>query len=70
MNNLDLFNVSSVLMIAAGAGFIGSGCGIAIAAHRRPSPRSARNSTLVSTLVGVAFICVAIWRGLPWAMQQ
>ena len=66
MSGVDGFRLASVLMIAIGAGFIGSGLGIAIATHRKPSVRSGWNSTIVSTVVGVALVVFALYRGAPW----
>lgn len=63
---VDEFRLASVLMIAVGAGFIGSGIGMAIATHRKPTIRSGWNSTVVSTIVGVAIIAFALYRGAPW----
>ena len=66
MNGVDGFRLASVLMIAIGAGFIGSGVGIAIATHRKPTVRSGWNSTIISTIVGVSIIAFAVYRAAPW----
>ncbi len=63
---VDEFRLASVLMIAVGAGFIGSGIGVAIATHRKPTVRSGWNSTIVSALVGLAIIGFALYRGAPF----
>ena len=66
MNGVDGFRLASVLMIAVGAGFIGSGIGIAIATHRKPTVRSGWNSTIISTIVGLGIIAFAVYRAAPW----
>ena len=66
MNGVDGFRLASVLMIAVGAGFIGSGIGIAIATHRKPTVRSGWNSTIISTIVGLGIIGFAVYRAAPW----
>ena len=50
-----------LLLFGAGAGFIGSGIGMAIAAYRRPSRRSAINSTILSVIVGILIITLAVY---------
>ena len=66
MNDVDMFRLASTALIAAGAGFIGSGIGIAMATHRRPSHHSGWTSTVLSIVVGAVLIAFAIYRGAPW----